>query len=75
MREQNLIPYNERFRQRAIEAFDLGIHLGRTRIDIEINNAILLKKDIKMVSKLTPVISLEMSKQQWKNFRKHLHEI
>ena len=55
------MPFDEGVRERAIESFNLTLHLGRSGIGVEMDNAGSFQEDGKVVGKLTAIVGLNVS--------------
>ena len=73
--KEHPILLDERIGQSAVEAFNLRVHLRRTRIGVKMHDAVLFKKNIKMFGKLASVVCLHMRKRKRSDFLELLHEI
>ncbi len=58
---------NKRLGQGAVEAFNLGIHLWRARIGMEVDDVIVVAVCLKMIRELTAVVGLHMRER----YRRH----
>ena len=66
---------NERFRKRPVEPLNLSVHLGRARIGVEMDDALVIAKRLKMIGKLRAVVCLDMGKRYGRHLFEYAHEI
>ena len=75
VRQEVPVPCNERLGEGPVEPLDLGLHLWRAGVGVEVHDACFIAVCLKVIGKLAPVVRLHVGERKGCNLLERPHEV